>query len=182
VVPTADEAEWPEAVLLTGATGFLGVFLLLELLKQTTATIHCLVRGDDPQTARARLLRVLEAALPPGTTRTTRTTRHTHDTHDTTRHDTHGTRARAGEERDGGEWGRVEVVCGDLSRERLGLGEEQFAELANRVDAIYHNGAVVNSVLPYSALRQENVGSTEWYEFPTINNNNNEYQKKKLIN
>jgi thioester reductase-like protein len=63
----------------------------------------------------------------------------------------------------------VKVVCGDLSRERLGLAEEQFAELASGVDAIYHNGAVVNSVLPYSALKQENVDSTEWYEFPTLN-------------
>ncbi|HET9226766.1 MAG TPA: thioester reductase domain-containing protein, partial [Thermoanaerobaculia bacterium] len=43
-------AEGPAAsemreVFLTGATGFLGSFLLRELLRQTGARIHCLVRG-----------------------------------------------------------------------------------------------------------------------------------------
>jgi thioester reductase-like protein len=74
-------------------------------------------------------------------------------------------RASDGEERDDDdddEWSRIRVVCGDLSRERLGLSEEVFAELAHEVDAIYHNGAVVNTVLPYSALKQDNVDSTEW--------------------
>lgn len=33
------------AVLLTGATGFVGRFLLTELLKRTTATVYCLVRA-----------------------------------------------------------------------------------------------------------------------------------------
>ncbi|MGW4215273.1 amino acid adenylation domain-containing protein [Lentzea sp. NPDC004789] len=34
-------------VLLTGATGFLGAFLLRELLDRTSARVHCLVRGQD---------------------------------------------------------------------------------------------------------------------------------------
>ncbi|MEV7007990.1 amino acid adenylation domain-containing protein [Streptosporangium sp. NPDC051022] len=38
----------PERVLLTGATGFLGAHLLAELLYTTDATVHCLVRGDEP--------------------------------------------------------------------------------------------------------------------------------------
>ena len=37
----------PREILLTGATGFLGAFLLAELLERTDATIHCLVRGED---------------------------------------------------------------------------------------------------------------------------------------
>ncbi|NET66950.1 MAG: amino acid adenylation domain-containing protein [Moorea sp. SIO1G6] len=35
----------PNAIFLTGATGFLGAFLLDELLRQTQARIYCLVRG-----------------------------------------------------------------------------------------------------------------------------------------
>jgi thioester reductase-like protein len=42
-------------VLLTGATGFVGAFLLRELLRQTDARIHCLVRADSPQQGLARL-------------------------------------------------------------------------------------------------------------------------------
>ena len=45
----------PRHILLTGATGFLGAFLLAELLRTTTATVHCLVRGADRADARRRL-------------------------------------------------------------------------------------------------------------------------------
>ncbi|MGB3299154.1 MAG: thioester reductase domain-containing protein, partial [Phormidesmis sp.] len=38
-------------IFLTGSTGFLGAFLLSELLQQTQATIHCLIRHTDPATA-----------------------------------------------------------------------------------------------------------------------------------
>ncbi|MEU0478649.1 amino acid adenylation domain-containing protein [Streptosporangium sp. NPDC006013] len=38
----------PRRVLLTGATGFLGAYLLAGLLSTTEAEIHCLVRGDTP--------------------------------------------------------------------------------------------------------------------------------------
>ncbi|HYI11615.1 MAG TPA: amino acid adenylation domain-containing protein [Thermoanaerobaculia bacterium] len=37
----------PRAAFLTGATGFLGAFLLDELLRETSATIYCLVRAND---------------------------------------------------------------------------------------------------------------------------------------
>ncbi|MBD2095647.1 amino acid adenylation domain-containing protein [Trichocoleus sp. FACHB-591] len=50
----------PEHLLLTGATGFLGAFLLAELLWQTTATIYCLVRAEDEPIAQQRLQRSLQ--------------------------------------------------------------------------------------------------------------------------
>lgn len=50
----------PVAVLLTGATGFLGAFLLRELLQETNAKIYCLVRGNCPQEAAARLRQVFD--------------------------------------------------------------------------------------------------------------------------
>lgn len=37
-----------KTVLLTGATGYLGAFLLKSLIENTTATIVCLVRFTDP--------------------------------------------------------------------------------------------------------------------------------------
>ncbi|MEV6235276.1 amino acid adenylation domain-containing protein [Lentzea sp. NPDC051838] len=43
----------PRHILLTGATGYLGAFLLAELLQ--TNTVHCLVRSDDDQAARQRV-------------------------------------------------------------------------------------------------------------------------------
>lgn len=45
--PSLREVTEPEHVFLTGATGFLGAFLLHELLQQTSAHIYCLVRAQD---------------------------------------------------------------------------------------------------------------------------------------
>lgn len=45
----------PGVVLLTGATGFLGAYLLQELLQQTGATVHCLVRSGDAAEGERRL-------------------------------------------------------------------------------------------------------------------------------
>ena len=47
-------------IFLTGATGFLGAFLLHELLEKTQATIYCLVKATYPTEARARLQGSLE--------------------------------------------------------------------------------------------------------------------------
>ncbi len=52
----APELAEPRAALLTGATGFLGAFLLHELITTTTAVVHCLVRCQDAADGRRRLL------------------------------------------------------------------------------------------------------------------------------
>lgn len=112
-------------VLLTGATGFLGAFLLAELLRQTEATIVCLVRARSADECHARITRSL---------------------------------AQYGI--DGLPLERVEALPGDLAQPWLGLDESTFAALAQRIDVIYHNGAAVNFVYPYAALRAPNVQGT----------------------
>ncbi|MEV0674995.1 amino acid adenylation domain-containing protein [Actinosynnema sp. NPDC050436] len=52
--PTGDVAP-PRRVLLTGATGFLGVFLLDRLVRAGTPEVHCLVRAHDEDHARRRI-------------------------------------------------------------------------------------------------------------------------------
>ncbi|MEV6360144.1 non-ribosomal peptide synthetase [Nocardia asteroides] len=116
----------PATILLTGATGFLGSFLLRELLEQTEATIHCLVRATDD--ARA-VERVVTTAAKFGV-------------------DLSGYRDR------------LVGVPGDLAQPRLGLDAARFAELAAGIDAIYHNGALVNHLEPYGRMRAANVGGT----------------------
>jgi thioester reductase-like protein len=58
-LPVADYAA-PRAVLLTGATGFLGAYLVRELMEQTDAEILCLVRAPDADAGMRRLQRNLE--------------------------------------------------------------------------------------------------------------------------
>ncbi|MGJ5629727.1 non-ribosomal peptide synthase/polyketide synthase [Nostoc sp. CALU 1950] len=53
----------PKAILLTGATGFVGAFLLAELLQQTQADIYCLVRAADFIAGKQRLEETLKAYL-----------------------------------------------------------------------------------------------------------------------
>jgi amino acid adenylation domain-containing protein/thioester reductase-like protein/non-ribosomal peptide synthase protein (TIGR01720 family) len=117
----------PAEVLLTGATGFVGSFLLHELLRQTPARVHCLVRAATPEEAWRRLRRGLE---------------------------TYGLWEEGLAE-------RLAPLPGDLSLPLLGLTRERFAGLAGQLDAIYHNGALVNFAYPYSALKRPNVRGTE---------------------
>jgi len=53
----------PVSVLLTGVTGFIGAFLLDELLKQTQADIYCLVRASDVNKGKHRIQKNLESYL-----------------------------------------------------------------------------------------------------------------------
>ncbi|WP_411115448.1 type I polyketide synthase [Streptomyces sp. 029-5] len=117
----------PREILLTGATGFLGAFLLRDLMRTTEARVHCLVRGDDPAEALARLRAGLEW----------------YRVWDSVHED------------------RLSIVLGDLGEERLGLSEERFDELARTVDVVYHNGARVHWLHPYSSLRAANVAGTQ---------------------
>jgi thioester reductase-like protein len=117
----------PREVLLTGATGFLGAYLLDELLATTGATVHCLVRCADAEQGLSRIRANYERYLP--------------------------WRAEAA--------GRVAVVPGDLALPLLGMDEAGFDALADRLDAIYHNGALVNFSHTYEQARPANVAGTE---------------------
>jgi thioester reductase-like protein len=123
-------AEPVKSMLLTGATGFFGPFLLSGLLRNTPHTFHVLTRATDPvhgmdriksSFRRSRILTPeLEEALE----------------------------------------NRVHVVCGHLARPNLGLSSEQWNQLSRKVQAICHSGALVNYVLNYDALRPTNVDGT----------------------
>lgn len=56
--------------------------------------------------------------------------------------------------------GRVIPLPGDLAAPRLGLAPGEFRELTRSIDIIYHAGAAVNFICPYSELRAANVTGT----------------------
>jgi thioester reductase-like protein len=58
-------ADDQPALLLTGATGFLGGELLVRLVEQTDRDIVVLIRADDDAAATTRLARTLATLLPP---------------------------------------------------------------------------------------------------------------------
>lgn len=59
--PLSEFTQNPKAIFVTGATGLLGGFLLAELLQKTSATIYCLVRAENQQTAKQRLIEHLSS-------------------------------------------------------------------------------------------------------------------------
>lgn len=64
IVPDAAPEREPvkelAAILLTGATGFLGAFILHELLQQTQAEIYCLVRSPNAESGKQKIQSNLE--------------------------------------------------------------------------------------------------------------------------
>ncbi|UKZ51964.1 putative NRPS-like protein biosynthetic cluster [Trichoderma virens] len=128
------ESSWDFAattprVLLTGATGFLGSYIVRELLEgPTKAHVIAHVRAKDSADGLARLEKVMTAygLWSPAWTASS----------------------------------RLEVVVGDISKPQLGLSQDIWDRLCNEVDAVIHNGAQVNWMLPYSSLRSANVLST----------------------
>ncbi len=58
-----DHISKPHHIFLTGATGFVGAFLLHELLEQTQAKIYCLVRSSNESEGAKRLQKTLEKYL-----------------------------------------------------------------------------------------------------------------------
>ena len=118
------------AILLTGGTGFFGPFLLKSLLEQCEGEIFVLVRAKDPE---AGMLRLRAALRTVGGAPGANTL----------------------------DWERrVRLVCGDLAEANLGLSRADWQLLSRQVHTIYHNGALVNYLFDYAAMRETNVGGT----------------------
>lgn len=60
--PQPLSANWqsPKKVFLTGSTGFLGVYLLAELLRQSQADIYCLVRAENTADGMRRIRQCMQ--------------------------------------------------------------------------------------------------------------------------
>ena len=117
-------------VLLTGATGYLGSYLLRELLADPGREVSVLVRGNDDCGARARLGEVLCHYFGSGP---------------------------GGALRDNP---RLTVLAGDLRRDDLGLSSMNHDRLADGVQAVFHCAANVKHFGHYREFNADNVAAT----------------------
>jgi fatty acid CoA ligase FadD9 len=123
-----------QTALLTGANGFLGRFLTLDLLEQLAAEktrVYAIVRAPNDKSAFERLAQSYQTD-PDLAARFAR--------------------ASAG--------GRLVVLAGDLMKPRFGLDDTAYERIADDVDRIVHNGAAVNHALGYEQLFEPNVLGT----------------------
>lgn len=124
----------PNTVLLTGSTGYLGRFLLLDWLRRVAphgGTVIALVRGADADDARRRVTAAIGDSDPDLTQEFTSLAEH-----------------------------HLHVIAGDFGSPALGLDDATWSDLAGRVDHVVHCGALVNHVLPYDQLFGPNVVAT----------------------
>ncbi|PJD91415.1 MAG: hypothetical protein CK424_07280 [Legionella sp.] len=56
---------------------------------------------------------------------------------------------------------KIIPIAGDLSKENLGISDDEFIKIAQTIDLIFHNGAQVNHILNYDMLRATNVLATK---------------------
>lgn len=138
--PASELPARAEVALLTGANGFLGRFLALELLERLSGErkkLYALVRAPSDAAAFERL--ASSYRMDPALSR---------------RFDELSAE------------GRLTVLAGDLMKPRLGLAEDVYARLAEEVDLVLHNGALVNHALGYAAMFEPNVlGTVEVMRF-----------------
>ncbi|MFV8054758.1 carboxylic acid reductase [Mycobacterium sp. 48b] len=125
--------DTPRTVLITGANGYLGRFLCLEWLQRVAPVggkVICIVRGNSTDQAIARMTKPFNSD-PELLSRFTKLAQD-----------------------------HLEVVVGDISEPKLGVGEKIWERLIREVDCIVHSGALVNHVLPYRQLFGPNVTGT----------------------
>ena len=118
------------SVLVTGTTGFLGAFLLDELVRAAgqDTRFYCLVRDRD-------------SGQGGSTNRVLDTLRF------------YGLAGHSAAD-------RIVPVAGDLTQPRMGLDNDEYRRLAEEVDLIFHCAASVNYAYPYSAAKPHTVGGT----------------------
>jgi len=117
-------------LLLTGATGFLGAYLLHELLRQPeTVGLTVIVRGTDQAEATARLRSKF----------------------------TYYFGAAVWDELAVAD--RITVLCGDLSQPQFGLSADEYQHWAQQIDGILNSAANVRHYGHYQEFYQANVQS-----------------------
>lgn len=119
-------------VLLTGATGFLGIHILLELLKcDEVKQIYCLVRSKENITSYERLYEKLQSynileEIPKEVIDK-----------------------------------KIIVLDGDVIKERFGLSKEEYKKIGNIVTTVINSAANVKHYGKYEKMHITNVSSVE---------------------
>ncbi|MBN8661294.1 MAG: AMP-binding protein [Candidatus Obscuribacter phosphatis] len=127
-----ERSERGYKTLITGAAGFLGTYLLAELLFQSDAKFIALIRAKNEAEALDKLLRSAE------------------------RYSSKHLQLFA----DANESGKLEILLGDIKEERLGLDTYTYSALCQNIGRVIHLAAQVNMAASRQELMDTNVIGT----------------------
>ncbi|CAA0093128.1 Carboxylic acid reductase [Zhongshania aliphaticivorans] len=128
--PMVDEEK---VFLLTGANGFLGRFVCMELLQKAAAVggkVVCLIRAQDDASARRRLDAVFSTDAALNKDYSDLASKH------------------------------LEVLAGDVGEPDMGLDKNTHRRLTQELDRIVHVAALVNHMMTYQNFFYANVVAT----------------------
>jgi thioester reductase-like protein len=135
IIPAPDQKPLSlygaRAIFFTGSTGFLGAFLLEQILQSTEdhVRVWCLTRkksGDETDSDERIKSNLKNYGLWDDTFKN-----------------------------------RIVSLAGDLSQKRFGLTQPEFDQLAKDIDFIFHCAAFVNYVYTYPVLKPHTVDGTQ---------------------
>ncbi|KAM9999767.1 hypothetical protein ACTFIZ_008248 [Dictyostelium cf. discoideum] len=122
-------------ILLTGSTGFLGGYLLLNLVKMKNCSkIYCLTRSNHSSPDQINLMNKIIENLKYH---------------------------KLFEMFEQSELEKILPVYGDLGKRKLGLSDNMYLEISNQVNLIISCGADINLNANYEEIKSTNVDSTK---------------------
>ena len=118
-----------KSVLLTGATGFLGIHILYKFLRDEDLDIYCIIRQRNVNKSKKYLLDLFKAYFKDEYTKM--------------------------------DFGRIHVILGDISKDKLGLTDEEYKNLGSKIGYVIHTAANVKHYGNYDDFYKTNVKGTE---------------------
>ena len=161
-VDSAPRQSGAAHVFLTGATGFLGLFTLAELLSHSSHT------STDASCSPPSPLPSASSNSSPASASSNSSPARFNDCmvtclvrgKDAEHARQRLVKAAADSLEKPLDWLRIQVVCGDFSLPQFGLCDADYDQIAANVTDVIHCGARVTGLLSYSGLRAANVDST----------------------
>lgn len=124
-------------ILLTGATGFLGIHILHDLLNHTNANIYCLIRDKDNKDGVTRLQNKIKFYFESEYSEIVN---------------------QIGK--------RIFIIKGDIAKEKFALEENEYKTLGYKIDVLIHCAAIVNHYGKEEVFEKINViGTNNVIEF-----------------
>ena len=119
-------------IMITGATGFLGIHILYDLLKNTNSNIYCLIRNKNGIDGKRRLIDKIKFYF-----------------------------YKEQNEIIGYIDKRIFIIEGDISRVNFGIDYDTYKSLGYKVDALIHSAAIVNHYGKKEDFESVNVEGTK---------------------